>query len=86
MTVWLRIFEVWLTAKLLGSPSFRRGVSHIHQRIHYMRTGERPYPPPHERGGTYMEGEESESLTQNLKKFGQFFMEEFRNSTSGKKQ
>ncbi|KAF8431850.1 hypothetical protein BGX38DRAFT_1227858 [Terfezia claveryi] len=58
MTVWFRIFEVWLTARLLSSPTFRRAVSHVHRRVTHFRTGERPPPPPepHERGGTYLEG------------------------------
>ncbi|KAI9839065.1 MAG: hypothetical protein M1838_004408, partial [Thelocarpon superellum] len=37
--MWIRIFETWLTARLLASPAFHRVVRGLHRRIHEIRQG-----------------------------------------------
>ncbi|KAJ9293045.1 hypothetical protein DTO271G3_8180 [Paecilomyces variotii] len=45
---WLRAFEIWLTGRLLASPTFHRMVGKVHRGIHNFRHG----IPPEEMGGT----------------------------------
>lgn len=89
MTMWLRAFEIWLTARLLASPSFHRAVSRVAQRVTHFRNGTSPIPPPHERGGTYLESEDAlrsgPKAAANLKKFAELFADEFKQTGIGKR-
>lgn len=46
--VWVRIFEAWLTTRLLASPTFHRAVQNVHKQVRQMRHG----PDLEEMGGT----------------------------------
>ncbi|PGH19334.1 hypothetical protein AJ80_03974 [Polytolypa hystricis UAMH7299] len=48
---WLRIFEIWLTARLLASPSFHRAVHRVHKSVQELRHGK----APEDMGGTNVE-------------------------------
>ncbi|KAG9242362.1 hypothetical protein BJ878DRAFT_175860 [Calycina marina] len=71
--IWLRIFEVWLTARLLASPSFHRGVRKVHKKVHEMRHGK----DPAEMGGT------STNSPADSNRFLKHYMEELRNQFRG---
>ncbi|KAL2860420.1 hypothetical protein BJX68DRAFT_84927 [Aspergillus pseudodeflectus] len=47
----LRTFEVWLTTRLLASPTFHRMVGRVHGRVQRFRHG----TPPEEMGGTKLD-------------------------------
>ncbi|CAL3971827.1 unnamed protein product [Diplocarpon coronariae] len=42
---WIRLLEVWLTAKLLSSPAFHRAVKKIHKKVQEVKRGEKLIDP-----------------------------------------
>ncbi|KAL4897021.1 hypothetical protein BDV59DRAFT_169582 [Aspergillus ambiguus] len=72
---WLRALEVWLTTRLLASPSFHRLVGRMHQKIQHMRHG----VPPEEMGGTNID-----KKGPGLQKFLEYFKEEIKDQFKGK--
>lgn len=45
--------QIWLTARLLASPTFHRGVRRVHKKVHELQHGK----DPAEMGGTNIDGE-----------------------------
>ncbi|KAH1767275.1 hypothetical protein V6Z96_001795 [Aspergillus fumigatus] len=72
---WLRTLEVWLTARLLASPTFHRMVGRVHQKVQHLRYG----VPPEEMGGTKLE-----KNGPGLKQFFEYFKEEIKDQLKGK--
>lgn len=56
--MWLRVFEVWLTARLLASPTFHRGVRNVHKKVHELRHGK----DPAEMGGTNIDNPDAKGF------------------------
>ncbi|MCJ1326494.1 hypothetical protein MMC10_003158 [Thelotrema lepadinum] len=56
--MWARVFEEWLTQKLLRSPTFHRAVQNVHKRVQEIRHGK----DPEEMGGTKIDGPEGKGL------------------------
>lgn len=79
MSPWLRIFEGWLIARLLASPTFHRTVEKVHKRVRQIRRGR----DPEDMGGTNIDSDQG-------KKFLDHFLEElkdqFRGGSSGSKK
>ncbi|KAI9858626.1 MAG: hypothetical protein M1824_004207 [Vezdaea acicularis] len=73
--MWLRVFEVWLTSRLLASPTFHRAVQSLHKRVHQLRHGK----DPSEMGGTNIE----ESGPSGSKDVFQYFVEELKDQFRG---
>ncbi|KKK15334.1 hypothetical protein P175DRAFT_0531262 [Aspergillus ochraceoroseus IBT 24754] len=71
----LRAFEVWLTARLLGSPTFHRLVGRVHRKVQHIRHG----VPPEEMGGTKLENNGP-----GIKRFLEYFREEIKDQFKGK--
>ncbi|KAI9929072.1 hypothetical protein ASPWEDRAFT_169091 [Aspergillus wentii DTO 134E9] len=72
---WARTFEVWLTARLLASPTFHRMVGRVHQKVQHIRHG----VPPEEMGGTKLDNNGP-----GLKRFFEYFREEIKDQFKGK--
>jgi len=72
--MWLRVFEVWLTARLLSSPSFHRAVGRVHKKVHELRHGK----DPAEMGGTNIDKPESDPS-----RFFQYYLEELKEQFRG---
>ncbi|KAL2813495.1 hypothetical protein BDW59DRAFT_30841 [Aspergillus cavernicola] len=70
----LRTFEVWLTTRLLASPTFHRMVGSVHRKVQHLRYG----PPPEEMGGTNIE-----KNGPGAKKFLEYFTEEIKDQFKG---
>jgi hypothetical protein len=75
----LRVFETWLTARLLSSPTFHRAVHRLHGRIQRIKSGK----DPTETGGTHVERPESSS---DVKKLFEYFKEELQDQIRGGKR
>jgi len=73
--IWLRVFEVWATARLLASPTFHRMVGRIHRKIHHLKHG----ASLEERGGTTLENNKS-----GFRYFLRLFQEEIKEQLKGK--
>ncbi|EGD83925.1 hypothetical protein H112_07607 [Trichophyton rubrum D6] len=71
--MWLRFLEVWLTARLLASPTFHRAVQRIHKSVQELRYGK----APEDMGGTNIDGP-------GLGKYFEYFREELRNQLGRK--
>lgn len=71
----LRLFEVWLTARLIRSPTFNRMVRGVHKKVHEMRHG----PDLEEMGGTKIDNNHGFSAS----KFIQHFRDEVRDQIRG---
>ncbi|KAI9731427.1 MAG: hypothetical protein M1818_007817 [Claussenomyces sp. TS43310] len=74
--MWLRVFEVWLTARLLASPTFHRGVRSVHKKVHELRHGK----DPAEMGGTSID---NPAGGPDAKKFIRHFVEEVKEQFRG---
>ncbi|KAL4786180.1 hypothetical protein BJX76DRAFT_355411 [Aspergillus varians] len=72
----LRTFEVWLTTRLLTSPTFHRMVGRVHGKIQRLRHG----TPPEEMGGTNIDNGPG-----HAKRFLEYFREEIKEQFKGKK-
>ncbi|EEH39871.1 hypothetical protein PAAG_02060 [Paracoccidioides lutzii Pb01] len=68
--MWLRMLEVWLTARLLASPGFHRTVRLVHKKVQEIRHGK----ALEEMGGTNIEKPEG-----SLKRFFELFRDELKN-------
>ncbi|KAA6409130.1 MAG: hypothetical protein FRX48_07474 [Lasallia pustulata] len=79
--MWVRVLEAWLTARLLSSPTFHRGVHAVAKKVRQLRHGK----DPEEMGGTNIE----RSGDSDAKKFLDHYLEElkdqFRGGSSTKK-
>jgi len=73
--MWVRILEVWLTARLLQSPTFHRVVQNLQRQMRRMTHGK----GPEETGGTSIE----KSNDSNAKGFLDHFLEEIREQFRG---
>ncbi|CEL07987.1 hypothetical protein ASPCAL11141 [Aspergillus calidoustus] len=71
----LRTFEVWLTTRLLASPTFHRMVGRVHGRVQRFRHG----TPPEEMGGTKLDNNGP-----GFKQFLEYFKEELKDQAKGK--
>ncbi|TVY71229.1 hypothetical protein LSUE1_G006762 [Lachnellula suecica] len=71
--MWLRVLEVWLTARLLASPSFHRGVRVIHKKVHELRHGK----DPAEMGGTNIDHPGGSEIQRFAKHFRDEVKEQF---------
>ncbi|KAK2754069.1 hypothetical protein FQN54_007238 [Arachnomyces sp. PD_36] len=70
---WLRIFEVWLTARLLASPTFHRAVQRVHKQVREIRHGK----APEDMGGTNVDNS-------GFKSFLDLYREELKNQFRNK--
>lgn len=75
--MWLQMVEIWLTARLLSSPTFHRVVQHIHKRIRHARHGK----DPSEMGGVNID----EPARSDARKFLDYYIEELREQIRGGK-
>jgi len=75
--VWLRVFEAWLTMKLLRSPTFHRGVRAVHKKMHELRHGK----DPAEMGGTKIYHPDGDT---EIKRFMKYFREELQEQFRGR--
>ncbi|KAE8152717.1 hypothetical protein BDV25DRAFT_150667 [Aspergillus avenaceus] len=73
----LRTFEVWLTGRLLASPTFHRLVARVHQKVQHMKHG----VPPEELSGR---GTHADDHGSSLKQFFGYFKEEIKDQMKGK--
>ncbi|KAL4946160.1 hypothetical protein BDV06DRAFT_218684 [Aspergillus oleicola] len=73
--LFIRTFEVWLTGRLLTSPTFHRMVGRVHGKVQQLRHG----IPPEELGGT------NRDHTGPAKQFFQYFKEEIKDQVKGKR-
>ncbi|KAL3475022.1 hypothetical protein BJX99DRAFT_259782 [Aspergillus californicus] len=71
----LRALEIWLTTRLLASPTFHRMVGNVHRKVQHMRHG----IPPEEMGGTKLE-----KNGPDLKQLFTYFKEEVKDQFKGK--
>ncbi|KAL1999141.1 hypothetical protein VTN02DRAFT_4993 [Thermoascus thermophilus] len=71
----LRSFEIWLTGRLLASPAFHRMVGRVHRKVQHIKHG----IPPEEMGGTNLD-----QTGPGIKKFWEYFKEEFKDQLKGK--
>jgi hypothetical protein len=65
--MWLRVFEIWLTSRLLASPTFHRAVQRVHKSIQELRHGK----ATEDMGGTKLD-------KPGVKHFLQLFREELK--------
>ncbi|KAG0126937.1 hypothetical protein HOY82DRAFT_491200 [Tuber indicum] len=68
----IRVFEAWLVARLLRSPSFHRMVARMHGRL----TGKGQVEDYSKLGGTKLEG----GNENGFKKFVGIYIDEFKNN------
>jgi len=73
--MWLRVLEVWLTARLLRSPTFHRAVQHVHKKFHEIRYGK----DPAEMGGTKID----KPGGSDPQRFLQYYLEELKDQFRG---
>ncbi|KAI9885227.1 MAG: hypothetical protein M1823_002966 [Watsoniomyces obsoletus] len=73
--MWIRFFEAWLTARLLASPTFHRGVQLLHKKLREVRHGK----DPSEMGGINIDKPEATGV----KKFLDYYIEELREQFRG---
>ncbi|KJF61564.1 uncharacterized protein CIMG_11201 [Coccidioides immitis RS] len=71
--MWLRFFELWLTGRLLASPTFHRAVRRVHKSIQDLRHGK----APEDMGGTNID-------KPGIKHFFQLFRDELRDQLRNK--
>lgn len=71
----LQTVEVWLTTRLLASPTFHRLVGRVHQKVQHLKHG----IPPEETGGTKIDNH-----GHGLNKFIAYFKEEIKDQLKGK--
>ncbi|KAJ9202361.1 hypothetical protein DTO166G4_6529 [Paecilomyces variotii] len=71
---WLRAFEIWLTGRLLASPTFHRMVGRVHRRIQIFRYG----TPPEEMGGTKIDNNNGSGAKHFLQLFKDELSEQFK--------
>ncbi|KZF24564.1 hypothetical protein L228DRAFT_245527 [Xylona heveae TC161] len=73
--MWLRVFEAWLTARLLASPGFHRAVRRVYGKVREIRHGE----PSQEVDSTRLDRNDNF----NGKKFIQYYVEELKEQLRG---
>ncbi|PSS07039.1 hypothetical protein M430DRAFT_45865 [Amorphotheca resinae ATCC 22711] len=76
--MWLRVFEVWLTARLLKSPAFHRAVGRVHKKVHELRYGK----DPAEMGGTQID----KPGGTDFNKFLRYYVEELKEQFYGNRK
>ncbi|KAH7369819.1 hypothetical protein BKA65DRAFT_5640 [Rhexocercosporidium sp. MPI-PUGE-AT-0058] len=75
--VWLRIAEVWLTARLLNSTTFHKVVKRVHKKVHEIQRGEK-LEDPSEMGGTNIDAPKPDA-----QRFLRYYMEELKDQFRG---
>ncbi|CZT01430.1 hypothetical protein WAI453_006916 [Rhynchosporium graminicola] len=75
--VWLRLAEVWLTARLLESQTFHKVVKRVHKKMHEIQRGEK-LDDPSEMGGTNIDGPKPDA-----QRFLRYYMEELKDQFKG---
>ncbi|MCJ1364196.1 hypothetical protein MMC16_003305 [Acarospora aff. strigata] len=73
--MWVRVFEAWLTARLLASPGFHRFAHNVHKRVRQLQHGK----DPEELGGTNIE----RTGGSDARKFIQYYIEELKDQLRG---
>jgi len=71
--MWLRIFEVWLTARLLASPTFHKAVQNVHKRVRQIRHGK----DAEDMGGANVDS------PSDTKRFVKYYIEELKEQLRG---
>ncbi|PVH87992.1 hypothetical protein DL98DRAFT_509502 [Cadophora sp. DSE1049] len=75
--VWLRLAEVWLTARLLNSTTFHKLVKRVHKKVHEIKLGEK-LEDPSEMGGTNID-----TPKHDTQRFLRYYMEELKDQFRG---
>ncbi|KAK2809880.1 hypothetical protein FQN50_003521 [Emmonsiellopsis sp. PD_5] len=69
--MWLQALELWLTVRLLRSPTFHKGVRQVHKKIQEIRYGKLP----EDMGGTNIDKPD----LGGMKRYLELFREELKN-------
>ncbi|MCJ1304759.1 hypothetical protein MMC08_007572 [Hypocenomyce scalaris] len=77
----VRGLEAWLTARLLASPAFNRGVHAVAKRVRQIRHGK----DPEDMGGTNIEKSGGSDAKRFLDHFYEELKDQFRGGSSTKK-
>ncbi|KAK2628965.1 hypothetical protein QTJ16_002068 [Diplocarpon rosae] len=75
--MWVQFVEVWLTRRLLASPTFHRAVKRVHKKVHEIQRGEKLIDP------SELTGTNIDRARLDPQRFLRHYMDELRDQFKG---